>query len=350
MKKKIFVMAYIRNNLGDDLFINILANRYPHIQFYLNVKDEYKNTFADIKNINYTEKMKENFEEIEVNDYDGYIYIGGSIFMENGKVYNLDEGCYDFMRKCKKNNKPFYYISCNYGPYKTQGYFQLSKETFKECTDICFRDKASYNLFKELNSVRYSPDVAFLYDVGNLQKEKGTIGISMIDLKVRDDLKDKEEAHTKILIESIKEYIKNGKKVYLFSFCLHEGDEEAISKLLNEIEEKNIKDNIEIVKYQGDIKNFLEKYKKMEYMICQRFHSVILSNIYEQKIITLSYSKKINNVIDELNLNTKCLDIKKLSGKEQISLEDFKKTDKEIINKIKNTAKKQFEKVDDFLN
>ena len=37
---------------------------------------------------------------------DAFIYIGGSIFMEGGKVYNLDEDCVNFIKKCKEKNKP----------------------------------------------------------------------------------------------------------------------------------------------------------------------------------------------------------------------------------------------------
>ena len=232
---KIYARAYLTENLGDDLFIKILTDRYKKHRFY-SISRGFKNYTKGNLKVYSNPILFDIIEEFKLEKYlsnkcDLAISIGGSMYMENEK----------YIKDYSFGKNKYYVLGSNFGPYKTQEYFQLSKETFKECTDICFRDKASYNLFKELNSVRYSPDVAFLYDVGNLQKEKGTIGISMIDLKVRDDLKDKEGAHTKILIESIKEYIKNGKKVYLFSFCKHEGDEEAISKLLNEIEEKNQK-------------------------------------------------------------------------------------------------------------
>ena len=37
--KKIFIMAYLRNNLGDDLFVKELINRYPNEKFYIDVID-----------------------------------------------------------------------------------------------------------------------------------------------------------------------------------------------------------------------------------------------------------------------------------------------------------------------
>lgn len=92
--------------------------------------------------------------------------------MEGGQVYNLDETCLEFTKKCKMLNRPFYYISSNYGPYQTQRYFDLSKKTFENCTDLCFRNKYSYELFKDINTIRYAPDVLFSYDIGECKKEK----------------------------------------------------------------------------------------------------------------------------------------------------------------------------------
>jgi len=148
--KKVFILAYARANLGDDIFIKMLLEKYPEIDFYIKVKqynfiekmDKYKNLNILIGNDTDEELWKS-----QVDEYDGYVYIGGSIFMEGGKVYNLSPKFYDFVKRCKEKNIPFCYISCNYGPYETKEYFELSRQNFKTCTDICFRDKYSYNLF-----------------------------------------------------------------------------------------------------------------------------------------------------------------------------------------------------------
>lgn len=347
--KKIFVMAYLRNNLGDDLFILDLINRYPDVEFYIEVIDlKYAKAFEKKKNIKVSVNEKENFEKIDVYKYDGYIYIGGSIFMEGGKVYNLDEGCLAFMKKCRALNKPFYYISSNYGPYQTETYFNLSRETFKQCTDLCFRDKYSYNLFKDIPSVRYAPDVLFSHDIGKCEKEKDTLGISIIDLEIRGNLKSKEEEYIQFLVNNIYNYLKNGKKVYLFSFCNIEGDEKAIHKVLSKIESK-YKDNIYEIKYNGNIEQFLEAYKKMEYMICQRFHALILSYICQQKIYVISYSKKIDNIIKELHLCDKYMKLEEISSEKIIKEKDFYNIEEVKMKKIKKDALKQYEKLDEFL-
>ena len=346
--KKIFIMAYLRNNLGDDLFVKELINRYPNEKFYIDVIDlKYGEVFRNSNNVEVRIEKEENFNKIEINQYDAFIYIGGSIFIEGGKVYNLDESCIKFIKKCKEKNKPFFYISSNYGPYKTKKYFELSKQAFSNCTDICFRDEYSYNLFKNIGSVRYAPDLLFSYKIDDIEKEKNSVGISVIDLELREDLKHKEEEYIKFLVRNIEKFLQEGKNIYLFSFCKEEDDEKAIEKVLENIKNKEEKNKIKIIKYNNNLIEFLDIYKKMEYMICQRFHSLILSCICNQKIFVISYSKKIDNVIKDLKLEINYKEHKNLKEDEKLNLKEFKEA--KNIEKIKTEAEKQFKELDKFI-
>lgn len=348
--KKIFVMAYLRNNLGDDMFVMELLNRYPDVEFYVEVVDmKYAKALEKENNVKIIINENETFEKIDINQYDGYVYIGGSIFMEGGKVYNLDEGCLEFVKKCKILNKPFYYIGSNYGPYQTEKYFNLSKETFKQCTDLCFRDQYSYNLFKDISTVRYAPDVLFSYEIEECKKEKNTIGISIIDLEIRENLRHKEDEYIQFLFNNINLYLKNEKNIYLFSFCNDEGDEKAIQKILNKFKNSDYKNRITVVRYNENIEEFLAIYKKMEYMICQRFHSLVLSYICNQKFYVISYSQKICNIIKELNLCDKYIKLEEITAQKTIALEDFYDVKEENLEGIKKKSLEQFRELDKFL-
>ena len=343
--KKVFVMAYLRKNFGDDLFVKMLLEKYKNIDFYIKY-DKYE--FLDILDkydnlhVLYGKDTDEELYNSDVNEYDAYVYIGGSIFMEGGSSYNLSEKFYDFVKRCKENNKPFCYISCNYGPYQTQEYFELSKKDFKECTDICFRDKYSYNLFSDIQTVRYAPDFAFSYNTPKVEKQKDTVGITVIDLNIRDDLKHQNDEYMKFLERNIKNYISSGKDVFLFSFCKHEGDEDTIDAVLKLFPNES---HLHVVKYTGDINKFLNKYNLMEYMICARFHAMILSSIAMQKMYIMSYSKKIDRVIEDLDLDLPVLHINELEEICDLTLEDFKAVDNEKIQKISKEAEKQDEAI-----
>lgn len=348
-KKKVFIFAYARINVGDDLFIVTLLEKYKDVNFYIEVKRlEYAKAFEAYGNITIIEKDQENFNNRIPEDYDAYIYVGGSIFMEGGKVYNLDEGCNYFIKQCHKKAIPFFYVSSNYGPYKTQEYFDLSKDTFKNCTDICFRDKYSYELFKDIPTVRYAPDLIFDIKVDNCDVTKDTIGISVIDMSIRNNLIQYESKYINCMINNIIEYVKYGKDVYLFSFCKEENDEKAIENITKQIPEQ-YKEKVHKVYYHGNIKEYIEKYRSMEYMICCRFHAMILSVACRQKMYILSYSRKINNVVRDLSLVQRYMNIEDLEENTIIDLKDFTTIDKNKLYEIKSVAKMQLEKIEEWI-
>lgn len=339
--KKVFLMAYARKNLGDDIFVKMLLERYPQINFYMKIKDkEFLEELSRYNNLNVLigEDTDEELYKMNVEEYDAYVYIGGSIFIEGGKVYNLSEKFLDFVKRCKDKNIPFCYISCNYGPYQTKEYFELSKRNFETCTDICFRDKYSYNLFKDIDNVRYASDLVFNYKIPQNEKIPNSIGISVINLDIRHDLKHIGQEYHDFLVNNIKQYIKEGNKVYLYSFCKHEQDEIIMERLMKEFEDDP---GVIEVKYDGNIDEFLEFYSRMEYMVCARFHAIILSCICKQKMFVMSYSNKIDNVIEDLNLELPILHFHKTDKNLIINKEKFKIIDENKLLNIIEDSKKQ---------
>ena len=348
--KKIFILAYARRNLGDDLFIEMLLKRYPKVSFYINVENpEHAILFKKFPNITVISEKERNLTKQNADEYDGYIYVGGSIFMEGGVVYNITDEFLDFLKECKQKNIPFCYVSSNFGPAYTQAYIDLAKNVYENCKDICFRDKYSYNLFKDIPTIRYAPDLLFSYDIGKCEKEKNTIGISVIDLEIRENFKNREKEYIDFLTSNIINYINEGNKVYLFSFCRQEGDEKAIDKIVANIKDEKYIDNIYVVNYDGDIEKFLEVYKKMEYMLCQRFHSLILSYICKQKFYVISYSKKIDNIIDELNLCDEYVKLDQINSNKSIDLKEFFEVETNKLEIIKKSSLEQFIALDAFL-
>ncbi len=347
--KKIFLISYARKNLGDDLFMKMLMERYPMHDFYMKIKKpEYLEYFSKYKNFHIVPGV-DSAEELynsDVNDYDAYVYIGGSIFMEGKKGYNLSEDALNFIKRCKENGKPFCYVSCNYGPYETEEYFNLSKKAFKTCTDICFRDRYSYELFQDIENARYAPDFVVTYPVVDEEKIKDSVGITVIDLNIREDLKDKENEYIEMLSKNIKEYINAGKKVYLYSFCKREGDENTIDKVVNKV---NDDQNLIVVKYDGNIEEFLKIYAKMEYMICIRFHAMILSALTGQKMYIMSYSEKIDHVNNDLEFNIPTISVNDISFDTRINLNDFVSVERDKIAPIIEKAKQQEQAIQNIL-
>ncbi len=345
---KVFILAYAKQNLGDDLFVVMLCKKYPQISFYINISDKNNaKAFEEIPNITIIPEKERILTKENAKDYDAYIYIGGSIFMEGGVVYNITEDFLEFLKECKRLQIPFHYVSSNFGPYHTKEYLELAGRVYKNST-ICFRDKYSYELFKQIPTVSYAPDLAFCYQtLENINIRKNTVGISLIDMEIRKDLKFQEENYYEMLIHNIIDYIQSQKEIYLFSFCKYEGDENSISKLKNKLPVE-YQDKVHAVYYRGDLDSFMKQYKSMEYMICSRFHAMVLSVVFGQKCRIMSYSNKIDNVIKDLTLfDQEIIHFKDLTQNTKMPLESFEKVEEKKVKEIAKQAEKQLEKVNE---
>src|SRR4051812_38909688 len=74
--KKIMISAYTNFNLGDDLFIKVLCERYPNTRFVLLAPRKYKRSFKESKNLN-------------VYSTDSFLIRGIDYLLRKIKVYNF---------------------------------------------------------------------------------------------------------------------------------------------------------------------------------------------------------------------------------------------------------------------
>lgn len=119
-----------------------------------------------------------------------------------------------------------------------------------------------------------------------------------------------------------------------------------------------ITENFEVVNYEGNIDEFLEKFESMENIIGTRFHSVILSQVFNQGLYPFIYSDKTLNVLRDIGLGQEYCNIKNC---EESEINNHKeKFDAEYIldiisnNKINNKelfieAEKQFQELDKYV-
>lgn len=54
--KKVVLEAYTHANLGDDLFVKTICERYPKVQFYLQVAPGFDKGFSTIENLHIIKK------------------------------------------------------------------------------------------------------------------------------------------------------------------------------------------------------------------------------------------------------------------------------------------------------
>ncbi|MCW4450785.1 polysaccharide pyruvyl transferase family protein [Kaistella sp. BT6-1-3] len=363
-KKRILVKAYTHKNLGDDLFLKMLFERYPEIHFcLLSQNSSYNNIFPNhnVKTIARRKSLFENkfikkifvklnrplwiklitgytekFLNRTKNENDILVVIGGSIFMEGKNEIIPQLNTLDLLQRIF-SNKPTFILGTNFGPYKSIEFREFYRNLLGKYSDVCFRDSYSVSLFDDLPNTRMAPDIIFGYKIPKVEKIPKTIGFSIIDLFYRPDLKMYLQVYEDYCLGLILKYIELGYTINLFSFCTYEGDTRAIERISQKLSLPYQK-SVNKVFYEGNIDDFLRTYLSVEIMYTTRFHATILSLLGEQKIVPFIYSKKMLNVLDDIGYTGNYINIQDIAKNVDVSKVIPKKffVDNSIVTKSQN--------------
>lgn len=342
----------MKKNLGDDLFLKIITDRYPKTMFHIQTPKKYNDSLYG-KNItfhyNALTKMK-NFVSRRTNQViddvntsyrkktDALVLLGGSMFIEKGMSNTqLSE---QLFKQFTCTDKPYFILGSNFGPYKNNYYLEEYRKVFQNANDVCFRESYSQKLFK--GSTRYAPDIVFSMDCNKYpNKNEKKVAFSVIDLINRPELSKFKESYKNKILSLINSFRDKGYKIILMSFCKAEGDEQAIVSILNRLDNK---EDIDTYLYNGNIDEALTVISTSEYVVGTRFHATILGFLFRKKTLPIIYSDKTQHILDDLHFSGETLDIRNLQEQEV----DISKIEK-LVHVPSKEAEKHFEKLDQFL-
>lgn len=362
--KQVFVDVYLSFNFGDDLFLDILAKKFPNCHFTVNyVGDNYDDFLKRYQNVGrrrYTLvdkilqnlKIKDTLTDYEsiAREQDALVFIGGSIFREESFHEPLYIDRMKLVKAFKSLNKPVYVIGANFGPVKTQGFIDDYKVFYKLCDDVCFRDEASFNLFQELPNVRLAPDVVFQLDVNNYKKQCDfkRVGFSIIDVNHKDGLSQYEERYINSTVKTIENLVLKGYECWLMSFCLNEGDLKVIEEIQRRLS-ADILSQVKVYNYCGDIEELLGLMGTFEMCIAARFHANIISQLLEVGTMPVIYSEKTTNMLKDLGLSQLLIEMDCLEDMYDESCLELAFSNKVSLELTKEAAVLQFAKLAQFI-
>lgn len=295
----IMVDAYLDNNLGDDLMISLLVNRFPDERFFLYTdKSVVAHTFEAFENIvirkpgDWKEDMKR---------ASAYVSIGGSrfqVFNWNQRIWRLRRIAK--LRKLRRHGVKIATIGANLGPYSDAWGARLTKWELQKNDLITVRDQEAMTYLRSFRGVKnfhYAEDIVYNLDRGAEDPSgvRSGLGISAYRSIRPHEVND---GNYEFLARLADDYIqKTGKRVYLFAFDTEaENDLAAAHHIYQRAREK---EGIVIVPYLGGQAAFLEAFARCDRMIAIRFHSAVLADLYQIPFLPVIYSNKMRNFLDD---------------------------------------------------
>lgn len=352
----IYIIAYCRNNLGDDLFIRIVCNRYPDWNFVILVEDEFNKGLVDIPNLiiirkNILIKGLDKIAEYIIGrpivscmiakQTVCTVLLGGSVYMQTNPKWKMS---YKMRERIQRVSNAFYLLGGNFGPYLSIEFLNKYKHLFEHCADVCFRDQYSYKMFKELDTVRYAPDIIFSMNKQPKKEKDGSITIIPIQTEKRKELKAYSETYYMVIADLVREILEAGRKITIQSFCIAEGDQIAVDHILSLLESK-YRNMVYLQRYSGDnLDEMLNTINESEAVVTSRFHGMILGCYFNTKICPIIYSRKMEDYLMDNNYEGF---FAKISCMNYIRLRDVL-NDRNLVDSsfLKVEANRQFEYLD----
>lgn len=342
MKRKIVLLHGCTSvNLGDDLFFKVVLERYPDTLFLVIAPPVYRQLLSNYKNVKVIDKLAPfpyfpPIVKTKINQLKQFLQyalifiryrinivliIGGSIFME----HNSDNGSYIkkmFSLKKVITKLKIVILGCNFGPYQNDDYKNNIESVLKLADDVCFRDKISYSLFSTIPTVRLGNDLAMNVNHGTYssQRKSKVVGINLRNIDNWPTLASYKEAYINKAVELINYFRSKGFEVLMISFCEQYGDEKIISDVIQKLSDKS---GISVYEYRGNLKQALEIISTLEYMVATRLHAIILSFLYNIKVLPIAYSNKTKDMLDTYGL-----------WKDSYDLGMFSHTDIDVLLKL----------------
>lgn len=317
MKDKVIIFACIEKNIGDDLFVYALTKRYPDTEFIIESNADYGD-LSSISNLSFSKKLSlwqllstaqpksvvksiavqigRSIMTMSMGKHKVAVYIVGNAFKN---LSYTGEKQSNWIRNRRKLSEQFYLLSTNFGPYNDERWVNDHKPIFSSMTDVCFREKASYNLFSELSNIRYAPDAVLSLGLQkNVCGQDKTVLVSIIDCNDKNrnhKMRQYSDAYEKKIADIINEYNKRGHKVVIINSNT-EQDRAASERIFSQLNDTN---KVSVFNYDGDFLNVLKLFSEAFAIIGTRLHTIVLGWLFQIKVCPVIYDIKVKNILDD---------------------------------------------------
>lgn len=296
---RILLDAYFDNNFGDDLFIDLLLKRYSHALFYTFWKDTPQcvlDRASEISNLVILPRgcmMQKNW------NFDAYIMIGGDV-LPNGIDYSERISGMRNVKACGG-----YVAMLGFSLYEE--YEEKTIRDLREMAEIAdsivIRDKISANRFKELvpeANVVAATDMVFTADFRLEECGKDNV-LGIVPRRKLYSTEEEHLAYCRSMAQIADAYIEKNVDcgVRFLAYSTGEYDDRAVALDIIRLMKDPAK--AEVIGYEGDITNFLEKIASCKALLPTRFHGLVLALIFRIPFVPVPYEVKVKQLLEELD-------------------------------------------------
>jgi hypothetical protein len=273
---------YQEKNLGDDLFEQIGKNIFT--------KKNFKET------INRIDFIK--IDKINSNDVyytcDKLILFGGETLND----YFLDK---IILFKNRHINCEIYGIGVS-----TNQTYKSIQNKINIFDKIVFRNNKDYEYFKTRlgKHVDVAPDIVFttIYKKSIFSRTKNNAGLFVATPLYYGLTQNEKDIFLKNIRNLIKELMKKSYIIHFFPMCCNEKIKEDDFILIKKITEIYSEAEMKKIRFYESNTKIIKKIPEMKINFCWRFHSVVLSIIYNVPFISFSNTPKVINILNDYNL------------------------------------------------
>lgn len=308
-RPRVFIYAFCATNLGDDLMIRHLCSSFQEVSFVIVCQDRHAKGLRSQHNLHILRLTKNTNRllrllRLDVADVeraasrfsDVIVNIGGSIFIQQpGWRRTYDRHERRILRK-----RPYLVVGANFGPFDDDRYKSLYNDLFNRMSDICFRDRKSFEEFRHLPQVRVAPDILYASKPPDTRQPHGAIVISVIDLTRRAGVATHVDSYEAAISRTARQFIDRGHRVILMAFCREEGDEDAMSRILLRDDLSSYRSQLESYVYGGDVDTAKELIGGARFVVATRLHAMVLAWAFDVPVFPIAYSDKIVEVLRDL--------------------------------------------------
>ena len=314
MENRALLFACIEKNIGDDLFVRTVCERYPHTTFFITSDAEY-GSLAKIPNLRFDPHLKKWMRASNMGHGSAWknavgrllcrccrlrvpacrcaVNIVGNSFKNQNYQGPADAR---WMRERLGLAKEYFLLSTNFGPYTDPRWKQDFEEIFPQMQDVCFRDKDSFELFRQIPTVRYAPDAILSLGRQPSPKNGNTVLLSVLDCRMPErgpTLNQTGPIYETLMARCADFYVEQGLLVVLVESNA-EQDHPAAERILAQCRNRQ---KVDVFAYDGNLEPLWQLYASAQKVIATRLHTIILSWLFDVPVVPIVYDIKVDNIL-----------------------------------------------------